>query len=625
MSTPAATKSPAAPAAVPDRSHEKPHLDRTMTNLVLDLLRPYHGWLVIVFAAMLVEIAMSLAAPWPLKLVLDDALGKHQLPAWLSWAHDYGIGRHTLGVALFAGIATLVIAIVGAIATYIDNYYTTSVGQWVANDLRIRIYAHLHRLSLGFYDTAKTGALMSTITSDVSTVQDFASSSTLGIIVDLVTIVFMLGLMLWLDWDFTLIAVGVTPFLLMFVMCFKKAVKEVTRTVRVKQSEVVAVVQEGLGSVRAVKAFGRQDLELAHMQDASHATVQAALKARQVKSLLSPVVSIVVALCTGIVLWKGTALIVAGTMTAGALTVYLAYLSKFFKPVKDLASMTSAIAQTTVALERIEKILAADDIIHERTDAVDPGTVKGEITFEHVAFGYGDEAKVLTDVSFTIKPGQVVGIVGPTGSGKSTVVSLMPRFYDPTGGRVLIDGVDIATMKLPALRKQIGFVLQETVLFRGTIRENIAYGRPGATDEEIVAAAKLANADEFIARMPHGYDSVVGERGDTLSGGQRQRIGIARAVIRNSPIMILDEPTAALDTESEKLVIEGLERLMKGRTVIMIAHRLSTIRDADKIIVLKDGVVAEEGTNDELVARGGVYAELHRIQFETPPVQAAAA
>lgn len=596
-----------------------------MTRLVLELIRPYRGWLVLVFVAMLVEIAMSLAAPWPLKLVLDDALANHQLPEWLAWAHDYGIGRHTLGVALFAGLATLFIAIISAVAAYIDNYFTTSVGQWVANDLRIRIYEHLHRLSLRFYDTAKTGALMSTITSDVSTVQSFASSSTLGIVVDLMTIVFMLGLMFWLDWDFTLIAIGVTPFLLLFVMRFKKAVKEVTRVVRVRQSEIVAVVQEGLGSVKAVKAFGRQDLEVAHMQEASRATVDAALKARQVKSLLSPVVSIVVALCTAIVLWKGTSLIVAGTMTAGALTVYLAYLTKFFKPVKDLASMTSAIAQTTVALERIQKILSADEIIAERPDATDPGRAKGAIAFEHVAFGYGDDAPVLRDVSFTIEPGQVVGIVGPTGSGKSTVLSLIPRFYDPSAGRVLIDGADITTRKLAALRAQVGFVLQETVLFRGTIRENVAYGRPGASDEEIIAAAKLANADEFISRMPHGYDSVVGERGDTLSGGQRQRIGIARAVIRNSPIMILDEPTAALDTESERLVIEGLQRLMKGRTVIMIAHRLSTIRDADKIIVLKDGVVAEEGTNDELIARGGVYAELHRIQYETPAAQAAGA
>ncbi|MDM0023617.1 ABC transporter ATP-binding protein [Variovorax saccharolyticus] len=597
---------------------------RDMTRLVLGLVKPYRSWLVIVLAAMMVEILMSLAAPWPLKLVLDDALGTHHLPSWLEWAHQLGIGRHTLGVALFAGIATLAIAVIGGIASYIDNYYTTSIGQWVANDLRLRIYEHLHRLSLAYYDTAKTGTLMSTITSDVSTVQAFASSSTLSIVVDIVTIVFMLGLMFWLDWDFTLIAIAVMPFLLLFVFRFKKAVKDVTRDVRARQSEIVAVVQEGLGSVRAIKAFGRQDLEVTHMVAASRASTEAALRARKIKSLLSPVVAVVVALCTGIVLWKGTALIIAGTMTAGALTVYLAYLSKFFKPVKDLAGMASTIAQTTVALERIQKILGADDIIRDRPDAIDPGRAKGEITFEHVAFGYGDEAPVLRDVSFTIKPGQVVGIVGPTGSGKSTVVSLMPRFYQPTGGRVLIDGIDISLQKLVALRSQIGFVLQETVLFRGTIGENIAYGKPGATQEEIVAAARLANADEFISRMPHGYDSLVGERGDTLSGGQRQRIGIARAVIRNSPIMILDEPTAALDTESERLVIEGLERLMQGRTVIMIAHRLSTLRNADKIIVLKDGIVVEEGTNDELVAQGGVYAELHRIQYDTPPATAAA-
>jgi ABC-type multidrug transport system fused ATPase/permease subunit len=605
-----------------------PVQDKKMSGLVLELLRPYWGWLLIVFLAMLVEIAMSLAAPWPLKLVLDDALGNRKLPEWLGWAHDYGFRRNTTGVALFAGLATLVIAAIGAIATYIDNYYTTSVGQWVANDLRIRIYEHLHRLSLRYYDGAKTGALMSTITTDVTTLQNFASSSTLSILVDMITIVFMVGLMFWLDWDFTLIALGVTPFLLVFIVHFKRAVKDVTRVVRARQSEIVAVVQEGLGSVRAVKAFGRQDLEVAHLEAASHATIEAALRARQIKSLLSPMVNIVVALCTGIVLWRGTSLIVAGTMTAGALTVYLAYLTKFFKPVKDLASMTSAIAQTTVALERIQAILSADDVIQEHADATDPGRVKGAITFEHIAFGYGDDPPVLRDVSFSIQPGQVIGIVGPTGSGKSTVLSLVPRFYDPQKGRILIDGVDVTTLKLAALRSQVGFVLQETVLFRGSIRENIAYGRPGASDDEVVAAAKIANADEFISRMPHGYESAVGERGDTLSGGQRQRIGIARAIIRNSPIMILDEPTAALDTESEHLVVEGLRRLMKGRTVIMIAHRLSTISDADKIVVLKDGVVAEEGTNEELIARGGVYAELHRVQYgepETKPAVAGAA
>ena len=610
MASRAPTETAGPAVTVPAADPERPRI----APLVWALLRPYRGWLVIVLAAMMVEVAMSLAAPWPLKLVLDDALGNHHLPKMLEWAHQYGFTRNTLGVALFAGVATLVIAVIAAIATYIDNYYTTSIGQWVANDLRIRIYSHLHRLSLGFYDTVKTGALMSTITTDVSTVQGFASSSTLGILVDLVTIVFMLGLMFWLDWDFTLIAIAITPFLLLFVFRFKRAVKQVTKIVRQRQADVVSVVQEGLGSVRAVKAFGRQDLEVAHLTAASHATVEAALKARQVKSLLSPVVSIVVALCTGIVLWRGTSLIIAGTLSAGTLTVYLAYLAKFFKPVKDLASMTSAIAQTSVALERIQKLLSADDLILERPDARDPGTVRGAVAFENVAFSYVPDTPVLRDVTFKIEPGQVVGVVGPTGSGKSTVLSLIPRFYDAKGGHVLIDGTPVDALKLAGLRAQIGFVLQETVLFRGTIRENIAYGRPGASDEEVVAAAKLADADEFISRMPHGYDTVVGERGDTLSGGQRQRIGIARAVIRNSPILILDEPTAALDTESERIVIAALRRLMKGRTVIMIAHRLSTIADADKIVVIKDGVVAEEGTNDELLAKGGVYAELHRGQ-----------
>ena len=590
-----------------------------MSRLVLDLVRPYRGWLAVVFLAMLVETLMSLAAPWPLKLVLDDALGHRRLPEALAWVHDWGIDRDAVGVALFAGILTVVIAAIGAVASYVDNYYTESVGQWVANDLRTRMYGHMHRLSLAYYDQAQTGALMSTITNDVSTVQGFASSSTLGILVDLMTIAGMLVLMFWLEWDFALIAVGVTPFLLLFVMRFKKAVKDATRNVRKRQSDIVAVVEQGLGSIRAVKAFGRQDVEARRMADASRATVDAALAARRVKSLLSPTVTVIVALCTGYVLWRGTLLVVGGAMTIGALTVFLAYLSKFFKPVQDLAKMTNAIAQTQVGLERIERVLLADAVIRDRTGAVDPGALRGAIAFEHVAFGYeGSDALVLRDVSFTIEAGQVVGIVGPTGGGKSTVVSLIPRFYDPTGGRVLVVGRDLRELSLAGLRRNIGFVLQETVLFRGTVRENIAYGRPDATDAEVAAAAKLANADEFIARMPHGYDTMVGERGDTLSGGQRQRIGIARALIRNSPILILDEPTAALDTESEQLVIEGLTRLMKGRTVIMIAHRLSTIRAADRIIVLKDGVVAETGTNDELIARGGVYAELHRIQFGAP-------
>jgi ABC-type multidrug transport system fused ATPase/permease subunit len=590
-----------------------------MPRLIRELIRPYRGTLLVIFIAMMVETLMSLAGPWPLKIILDNVVGSHHLPKWFDdslGSVTAGLGPGKMKIAVVAALGAVLIAIIGSIASYIDNYYTESVGQWVAHDLRMRTYHHLQRLSLAYYDSHQTGQLLSTITDDIQTIQSFASSATLGIFVDLLTIVGMLGLMFWLNWDFTLVAVGVTPFLLLFVSRFKRAVKKATHEVRHRQSDIVAVVQQGLESMRVVKAFGRQDLEQEELSEVSHATVDAALKARRVKSMLSPVVTVTVALCTAFVLWRGASLILIGTMTAGALTVFLSYLNKFFKPVQDLAKMTNAIAQAAVGVERIQAILETDTIIPEHPDAREPGATRGEIAFDHVAFGYNQDEPVLKDVSFTITQGQLVGIVGTTGGGKSTVVSLIPRFYDPTSGCVRIDGVDIRQYKLHPLRDQIGFVLQDTVLFRGTIRDNIAYGRPGATQKEIEEAAKLANADEFISRMPHGYDTMVGERGLTLSGGQRQRIGIARAVIRNTPILILDEPTAALDTESERLVIEALERLMKGRTVITIAHRLSTIRDANKIIVLSGGVVAEQGTHQELIALGGVYAELHRIQVD---------
>ncbi|MGD0932334.1 MAG: ABC transporter ATP-binding protein [Candidatus Korobacteraceae bacterium] len=588
-----------------------------MIRLIRELLRPYRGQLVIILLAMLVETASSLASPWPLKVIIDNVVGSHKLPHGLDEIVrpmlEHG---NKLRVAGLAALAFVIIALLGALASYIDNYYTESVGQWVANDLRLKTYHHLQRLSLGYYNTHETGTLLSTITTDIATIQDFASSSTLNILVDMLTIVSMLGLMFWLNWDFTLIAVAVTPFMLFFISRFKKAVKKATHEVRKEQADIVAVVQQGLESMQVIKAFGRQDMEQQALADVSHATVAAALKARRVKSMLSPIVTITVAFCTAIVLWRGAALILAEAMTVGALTVYLSYLSKFFKPVKDLATTTNAIAQAAVGVERVQAILQTDAILPEREDAFEPRFLKGDIAFEHVAFGYLEDEPVLKDVNFTIEAGQLVGVVGPTGSGKSTVVSLIPRFYDVKSGTVKIDGRDVRDYKVHPLRDQIGYVLQDTVLFHGSILDNIAFGRPNATRDEIVDAAKLANADEFIARMPKGYDTMVGERGCTLSGGQRQRIGIARVMVRNSPILLLDEPTAALDSESEKLVIEALERLMKGRTVITIAHRLSTIRDADKIIVIAGGVVAESGNHDQLMALNGIYADLHRTQFD---------
>src|SRR5215472_1382624 len=405
-----------------------------MARLIRELIRPYRWILAIILAAMLAQTLMSLAGPWPLKIILDNVVGSHHLPKWMAERLVPILGGESkMHIAALAAIFAVMIALVSSIASYVANYYTESVGQWVANDLRLRTYHHLQRLSLGYYDSHQIGAILSTITDDVGTIQNFASSATLGIVIDLLTIVGMLGLMFWLNWDFTMIAVGVTPFLLFFVSRFKKAVKKATHHVRKEQAEIVAVVQQGLESMRVVKAFGRQDTEQEALTEVSQATVNAALAARRIKSLLSPTVTVVVAMCTAVVLWRGAALILKGVMTVGTLTVYLSYLSKFFKPVKDLATTTNAIAQAAVGVDRIRAILDTDTVIPEKSNAVAPPPLRGEVKFESVAFAYDVQNPVLTDVNFTIAPGQLVGIVGPTGSGKSTIVSMIPRFYDPTG------------------------------------------------------------------------------------------------------------------------------------------------------------------------------------------------
>lgn len=587
-----------------------------LLRLIRELVRPYRIALALVFVAMLVQTAATLAAPWPLKVILDSVVGHRPLPHWLARAIEPFLANgDRMRLATIAAIALVVIAAIGALASYIQNYYTESVGQWIAHDLRMRTYHHLQRLSLTFYDTHQTGSMLSTITDDVNTIQQFASSATLGIAVDLLTIVCMVGLMFWLNWDFALIALALTPFLLLFVSRFKRDVKNATHEVRKKQSNIVSAVQQGLESMRVVQAFGREDLEQQQLELVSKASVEAALHARRIKASLSPVVNVGVAACTAVVIARGAALILRGTMTIGELIVFLAYLTRFFKPVQDLAKMSNTLAQAAVGVERVQSLLETDMTTPESANALDPPALTGEIAFNRVAFQYQKDQPVLKDVSFVAKAGQMVGIVGPTGSGKSTVMSLIPRFYDPTSGTIQINGINICELKLQPFRDRIGYVLQDTVLFRGTVADNIAFGRNGATREQVIAAAKAANADEFICQMSAGYDTMVGEGAQLLSGGQRQRIGIARVMLRDSPILLLDEPTAALDSESERTVIEALERLMKNRTVIMIAHRLSTIRDANQIIVLKDGVVAEQGSHDELIARNGLYAELHRTQF----------
>ena len=584
--------------------------------LLRELFRPRRRTLVVIAAAMLVQMAMTLAAPWPLKIILDNVVGSQRPPRWIDWLLPMLGGASKVHIAEAAAIVTVLIAVATGAAMYVASYLTEMLGQCIGKDLRVRLYHHLQKLSLAYYDTIRVGTILSTLTGDIQTIQSFASASALKMLTNVLTLLGMVVVMFWLRWDFALIAIAVTPLLAIIVLRANKAIRAAVKEVRTCQSDLLATMEEGLQAIHVVQAFGREDHQVQQLRKANTATMAAWLKARRLSALLSPVVGMVVAVCTGVVLWRGSLLVLAGAMTVGALTVFLTYLAKFFQPVRDLAQMTNTMAQVSVGFERVLAVSDADKVIPEHPAPKDPPAFRGEITFDHVAFGYHPAVPVLRDITFTISPGQLVGIVGPTGSGKSTLVSLIPRFRDPDAGRITIDGVDICDYKLHGLRRQVGFVLQDTVLLRGTVRDNIAFGRPDATEDEIVQAAKLANADEFITRMPDGYDSPIGDRGMTLSGGQRQRIGIARAIIRDNPILILDEPTAALDAQSEEVVIEALERLTVGRTVITICHRLSTLRNADKIIVIKDGVVAENGNREELLGHDGVYAALHHLQYE---------
>ncbi len=587
---------------------------KSLLPLIWNMVSPYKKWLLYIFCAMLVETAMSLAAPWPLKIIIDNVVNHHPLKGVFAWLNSLLPGGTEKQLTVIVAISVIIIATVGALATYINDYFTESIAQYVSNNLRGRIYHHLQRLSLEYYDTHQIGKLLSTLTTDVSTIQDFASSSLMNIIVDLLTIFGMLGIMFYLNAGFTLVAIGVTPFLLFFVSRFRKIIKKATRAVRQDQSTMLAILQQGLESIRSVNAFGRQDLEEERLKKISLQTVGAALKARRIKSVLNPMIALTIAFCTAVVLWRGSDLVLNRAMTVGSLTVFLWYMNKFFSPVQDLAKMINTIAQATVALERVQAILGTHIMVAEKPGARAPERLIGNISFRHVYFSYNPAAPVLKDLNLEISSGQRIGICGPTGCGKSTVASLIARFYDPNAGQVCIDGTNIMDFTLDGLRSQIGFVLQDTVLFYGSVRENIAYGRPEATEAEIIAAAKLSNAHEFISKMPMGYDTLVGERGVTLSGGQRQRLGIARAVVRNAPILVLDEPTASLDAEAERTVMDALQNLMKGRTVITIAHRLSTISNADKIIVLQEGRVAEEGNHEQLMKKEGIYAALFNIQ-----------
>lgn len=597
-----------------NKQKPRPKIKLSSKLKIIDLLRPHWTALTLAFIAVLGETLTDVLEPWPVKIVVDNLLQHKRLPNWIAKPVVSLFGDNQFAILNFAVGAVAAIAIVGALSSYFEKYLTTSVSQWVTHDLRRLLYGHIQRLSLAEYDETRTGDLISRVTSDINAVQDFVNSALLGILVNALTLVGMIGVMFYINWRFTLIALSVSPLLFAFVYVFTHRIKKYSRAVRKKESELTSVVQEVLTSIRVVKAFAREDYEQERFEAQSLENVETALKARSLKAKLAPLVEVIVALGTCLVLGYGGRLVLHGQLSAGVLIVFLLYLGKMYKPMRDLSKLTDTVSKAGVGYERIREVLEIESKVRDLPRAKKAPKFKGQIEFEHVNFSYDGEHQVLKDINFKIEPGQIAALVGPSGTGKSTVISLIPRFYDPTGGKVKIDGHDVRDYKLKSLREQISFVLQDTLLFCATIWENIAYGKPDASRKEIEEAARLANAHEFIEKMPEGFDTMVGERGLSLSGGQRQRIAIARAIVRDTPILILDEPTSGLDAASEQSVIEALDRLMKGRTTLLIAHHLGTIRHADCIFVVKDSELVERGTHEELLAAGGTYAELHKIQ-----------
>jgi len=592
------------------------HVSRKAKKLrMVDLLRPHWKALGAAMLAVIGVAVTDLLEPWPLKIVFDQLLKSKPIPEWLSGLINSWLGQSRFAILHFAALGVIAIAVVGAISSYAEKFFTTSVGQWVMHDLRRTLYFHIQRLSLAYHDEKRTGDLISRVTSDIDAIQNFITSALLDTVVNVLTLAGMVGVMFYLNFKFTLIALSVTPILFVVVYIFTRRIKQASRDVRKKESDIVSTVEEVFSSIRVVKAFARENYEQRRLEEKSLESVEMALRARGLKAKLSPSVELIVACGTCLVLWYGGQLVLTGKLTPGLLLVFLLYLGKMYKPMRELSKMTDTFSKAAVGFERIQEVLQTDRQVRDMPRARPAPRFKGKIEFEHVDFGYTKDQLILKDVNFVIEPGQIAAFVGPSGTGKTTIISLVARFYDPLSGCVKIDGKDIRNFKQESLRRQISFVLQETLLFRAPIWQNIAYGRPEANRDEIIRAAQLANAEEFIEKMPDGYDTIVGERGVTLSGGQRQRIAIARAIIRRAPLLILDEPTTGLDAASEELVFDALGRLMKSSTCIVIAHRLATVNRSDVIFVVKDSTIVERGSHQELLDAGGLYSELLQLQF----------
>ncbi|HEY8463789.1 MAG TPA: ABC transporter ATP-binding protein [Bacillota bacterium] len=499
--------------------------------------------------------------------------------------------------------------------SYCQIYLASSIGQKVVMRLRNEIFEHLQNLSFGFYEQKQTGQLMSKVLNDVGTVQNLFSSTIIDLIVEPIMVILAIGWALWINWKLTLIFLLIMPLIALLVGKIGRLLRKVGKDIQQNAADMTAILQETLAAIRVVKSFAMEDYEIERFRSQTKKNYSASMKGVRLQGFLNPAVELLALLGLGIFIWYGGKAVYRMEMTPGQLWTFVLVIGYISNPIKKLSRISSQMQHSLAAAENIFNLLDEKPDIQQPACPVTLPQLCGEIIFSNVSFSYHPGEPVLKEINIHVKPGEVIALVGPSGAGKSTLVNLVPRFYDPVDGEIRVDGINLREIDLKSYRRQMGIVPQETVLFTGTIRENIAYGRMDASFQEIVAAAKAANADDFIRELPDGYQTVVGERGITLSGGQRQRLAIARAILRDPKILILDEATSALDTASELLVQEALQRLMKNRTTFVIAHRLSTIRNADRILVMNNGRIVEMGSHEELLKKGGLYRALYKKQF----------
>ena len=565
---------------------------------LLEHLRPYKFRLCVAAICTALASAGTVVLPWIIKDLVDQVLSEKDAEK-----------------LTYIALSVVIIFLFRGFFFYGQSYLISYVGQRVVIDIRREVFKKIQRLSMAFYDKNKTGTIMSYVTNDVNALQTGLVDNIVEMITESVILIASIVAMIYLDWKLFLFSLCTFPVVIMFIDFFGKKIRASGSRIQGATADLTSILQEVVSSARVIKSFVREAYEIDRFEAQNMHNFRAQMKYVKLSATLTPTIEFVAAIGVTMILWFGGNSVIDGDITAGALVAFLTYAVNISNPIKRLSKVIANIQRALAAADRVFDVLDLPELIQNKPNAQLLPRVKGNVSFNNVSFAYNTDEPILDNVSFSATPGQVVALVGPSGAGKSTVASLLPRFYDVTGGSIVIDGLDIREVTMESLREQVGIVPQETMLFNGSVYDNILYGRLDATEEEVMAASKAANAHNFITELPNGYDTQLGDRGVNISGGQRQRIAIARAILKNPQILILDEATSALDTESERVVQEALDRLMVGRTSFVIAHRLSTIKNADKILVMEKGKIVEEGNHDELMAKDGLYAHLYQIQY----------